>query len=88
MAETRQTSLPCIEDSKQKKQALPSQLFYNLPGSAKVVVEFGNNSHTSAILPIAQFGVAVPLAQTLLLQKNTPQIYFNTQTGNILTIQK
>ena len=88
LAGTRQTYLPTVEDSKQKKLALPSQLFYNLPGSAKVVVEFGKDIHTSAVLPIAQFGVAVPLAQTLLLQKNTPQIYFNTQTGNILTIQK
>lgn len=77
-----------LEVAKNSKTAIPSQLYYNLPGSAKVVVEFGKDMRVSATLPIAQFGVAVPVAKSLLLSKPTPKIYFNTQTGNILSIEQ
>lgn len=76
-----------IEKEKNNK-SVPSQLYYNLPGKAKVVVEYGKDMHTSATLPIAQFGVAVPLAKSLLMSKKTPKIYFNTHTGNILSIEQ
>lgn len=82
-----QEYIPTNPEEKPSK-TIPSQLYYNLPGTAKVVVEFGNNIKTAATLPIAQFGVAVPLAKTLMLNKNLPHIYFNTQTGNILSIEQ
>lgn len=82
-----QTYIPTSPGTKPSK-TIPSQLYYNLPGTAKVVVEFGNNIKTATTLPIAQFGVAVPLAKTLMLNKNLPHIYFNTQTGNILSIEQ
>lgn len=85
LAGKRQSYAP-LESNKAGK-AIPSQIYYNLPGSAKVVVEFGENLRESATLPIAQFGVEVPLAKSLLLGKKTPKIYFNTQTGNILSIE-
>lgn len=89
LAGKRQTYMPMDEKAaKQNKSAIPSQLYYNLPGSARVVVEFGEDVRTSATLPIAQFGVAIPLAKDLLQGKKTPHIYFNTQTGNILSIQQ
>ena len=75
-------------EANKNSKAIPSQVYYNLPGSAKVVVEYGQDMRESAILPIAQFGVAVPLAKSLLLGKKTPKIYFNTQTGNILSIEQ
>lgn len=88
LAGKRQTYSPMDDKSSKQSKAIPSQLYYNLPGSAKVVVEFGEDLRASATLPIAQFGVAVPLAKSLLLNKTTPQIYFNTQTGNILSIKQ
>lgn len=81
----RQAYMP-IEDKSEKTKELPSQIYYNLPGSAKVHVDFGQDLHTSACMAVAQFGVAVPLSKSLLLGKKTPQIYFNTVTGNILSI--
>ena len=77
-----------MQAAKGSKAALPSQLYYNLPGTAKVVVEFGKDIRVSANLPIAQFGIAVPIAKSLLTCKPTPKIYFNTQTGNILSIEQ
>lgn len=85
----RQSYAPTYQkETKPSKTNIPSQLYYNLPGSAIVVVEFSDNIKESATLPIAQFGVAVPLSKSLLNYKGAPQIYFNTQTGNILSIQQ
>jgi hypothetical protein len=39
-------------------------------------------------LTVAQYGVAVPLTQDLFTGKKQASIRFNTQTGNILHIQK
>lgn len=89
LAGKRQTYIPTDDKTiKQTKTAIPSQLYYNLPGSARVVIEFGEKIKTSATLPIAQFGVSIPLAKSLLQYEETPHIYFNTQTGNILTIEQ
>lgn len=85
----RQAYAPTFDkDTKQNKANIPSQLYYNLPGSANIVVVYGDKIKESATLPIAQFGIALPLAKSLLNYKETPQIYFNTQTGNILSIQQ
>ena len=82
-----QTYIPTSPGTKASK-TIPSQLYYNLPGTANITVAFGKNIKTTATLPIAQFGVAVPLAKTLVTNKNIPHIYFNTQTGNILSIEQ
>ena len=76
------------ETKKPAKTATPSQIYYNLPGSAMITLEYGNKVLTTAAFPIAQYGVAIPLAKDLLTGKQLPHIYFNTQTGNILSIQK
>lgn len=84
----RQELLPIeIEDTKKKVQTA-SQLYYNLPGSADITLEFAGKIIDTANYPIAQYGVAVPLAKNLFLTKQLPKIYFNIQTGNILSIQK
>lgn len=87
----RQTYAPMEEDFGKKKNTrgpLPSQIYYNLPGSAMITLEYGKDVLTTTTCPIAQYGVAIPLAKSLFNGKTTPQIYFNTQTGNILSIQK
>lgn len=83
-----QSYLPAEEKESKFNKSIPSQLYYNLPGSAHVMVEFADQLKVTATMPIAQFGVAVPLANNILLSKKKPQIYFNLQTGNILTIEK
>lgn len=71
-----------------KKVATPSQIYYNLPGSIDLQVEYNNKVQTTASYPVAQYGVAIPLALDLFTAKTIPHIYFNTQTGNISSIQK
>lgn len=75
------------EYAESKSKMLPSQIYYNLPGSAQIQLSLGQELLLSTQLPIAQFGLALPLPKNLLMQRDIPQIYFNTQTGNILTIQ-
>ena len=85
----RQSYLPMVEEtSKSNKTAISSQIYYNLPGYANIEINFSDKLHKTITLPIAQFGVAVPIAKGLLLNKQTPKIYFNTQTGNILSIEQ
>ena len=69
------------------KAPLLSQIHYNLPGTAKITIEYKGKEWSSAAYQIAQYGVAVPLAQDLFIGKQTPVIYLNPQTGNILSIQ-
>jgi len=84
----RQELLPMeFEETKKKVQA-PSQIYYNLPGSADITLQFAGKTVAQAKYIIAQYGVAVPLAKNIFTTKQLPKIYFNTQTGNILSIQK
>lgn len=83
-----QQSLASEKDAVSKSTAKPSQLYYNLPGSADVQVLYRDTTQASATLPIAQYGVAIPLALDLFTGKSIPHIYFNTETGNISSIQQ
>lgn len=76
------------EQANNKKQSLPSQIFYNLPGSADIQITYKTQFQVQETYPIAQYGVAIPLALDLFMGKERPHIYFNTQTGNISSIQK
>ena len=81
-----------VVDKKAKKQKdapTPSQLYYNLPGTAEITVsssERGELIHE--IVPVAQLGVSIPLTQELF---NNPtervHIRFDVNTGNILSIR-
>ena len=74
-------------DSDKKKAPIPSQISYNLPGTANYKVSYLNELSDEADIQVAQFGVDVPLAQDLFEGKQQPHIYFNTQTGNIESIE-
>ena len=71
----------------EKKPQLPSEIYYNLPGSTTITIQYKNKNLYTATHPIAQYGVALPLGKDLF-QKSKPTIYFNTLTGNITSIQK
>ncbi len=85
--EGKQQVLAPMNDSKKNGKEQPSQIYYNLPGSATVHVVCGN-SQSEETFAIAQYGVAIPLALDLFTADKIPHIYFNTQTGNISSIQK
>ena len=72
-----------VED---KKALQPSEIYYNLPGQAEITISYKDITKTISC-PVAQYGVAIPLAKDLFV-KHKPTIYFNTQTGNITSIQK
>jgi hypothetical protein len=82
---TKQALQEVVEQN--SKAPLPSQIYYNLPGRAQVSIEYQNQELCNQQYLVAQFGVAVPLGQELFLNKPAPIIYFNHQTGNILSIQ-
>ncbi len=74
-------------NSDKKKAPISSQISYNLPGTANYKVSYLNELSDEADIQVAQFGVDVPLAQDLFEGKQQPHIYFNTQTGNIESIE-
>lgn len=70
---------------KPTKQSAPT-LYYNLPGSGEMNVEYGEQVLISHPVEIAQWGVSVPLNSTLL--NGLTKIQFNPMTGNIISIEK
>ena len=68
-------------------KGLPSQICYNLPGSADINLTYKTQTIVKQ-LPIAQLGVSVPLPQDFFVGKTLPTIHFNFDTGNILSIQQ
>jgi hypothetical protein len=68
-------------------KGLPSQICYNLPGSADINLTYKTQTIVKQ-LPIAQLGVSVPLPQDIFSGKTLPTIHFNFDTGNILSIQQ
>ena len=80
-------SLQRHEMMEDKKALLPSQIYYNLPGSADIKISYKNSLLHEASYAIAQYGVSLPLAKDLFI-KHKPTIYFNTATGNTSSIQK
>ena len=84
----RQTKGHANVENNKKKAPQPSQICYNLPGSASYKITYLNEVRAEGEIQVAQFGVAVPLAQDLFTGKQQPQIRFNPQTGNIESIEK
>ncbi len=75
-------------EKENKKAPQPSQIFYNLPGSANYKVLYLNETITEQQSSIAQFGIAIPLSRTLFTNGELPRIIFDTQTGGIKSIEK
>lgn len=72
-----------IEDKKVELSAL----YYNLPGSADITLQY-KDIHLTQHIAVAQWGYAVPLAKALFSGKPHVSIQFNPETGNILSIQR
>ena len=82
----KQTLLPAgIAD---KNTPTLSQIHYNLPGEAQVALTFKGKQMAEQTVAVAQYGVAIPLAQDLFTGKSTPIITISEDTGNILSIEK
>jgi len=73
---------------KGKKISEPSPIVYNLPGYASIEVLYRNDKLGARTLPVAQFGVDVPLSKDLFTGKELPVIVLNEKTGNIESISK
>lgn len=71
-----------------KKDVQPSQIVYNLPGFADVDIEYKGESLNNRTLPVAQFGIDMPLSQDLFKGEKLPSIIFSEKTGNIVSISK
>ena len=76
------------KEMKSRKAAEVSQIVYNQPGYAEVVVTYQDHTLTQRSLPIAQLGVDVPLAKDLFNGNALPVIRFSEKTGNIVSITK
>lgn len=75
-------------DKKKNKTPVPSQIIYNLPGQAEIIITYDGKTLAERTLPIAQYGVDVPLARELFIGKTMPVIRFDTRTGNVASIQQ
>lgn len=83
----KQVLAPAVETKKNAKNApAASAICYNLPGAGLYTISYDGAMLLEGTLPVAQFGIAVPLAQSLFTGNKQPIIYFNTETGNIQTI--
>ena len=64
------------KEAKQQKKALQKQpisgIYYNIPGSAAVILRFEQNTLLEQTFPVAQLGVAVPLPQFEVKKKTPP----------------
>ena len=69
-----------------KKEKAPKGFYYNVPGSAKIIIE-ASESTAEATLPIAQFGYTTHLNANLT-NKKTTKITFNPELGTIIKIEK
>lgn len=65
-----------------------SQLYYNLPGEAQMLITYKGKELVNEHYQIAQLGVAIPLAKQLFTGKQSPVIRINPATGNILSIEQ
>lgn len=83
---TKEMVQPLVEENS-KAPAL-SQLYYNLPGEAEVVLKYKGEEWMHAHYQIAQLGVAIPMAKQLFTGKDIPMIRLNPETGNILLIEQ
>ena len=70
---------------KSNKQSAPT-LYYNLPGSGEMKVQYGEQVLVDHPVEVAQWGVSVPLNSALL--NASTKITFNPITGNIISIEK
>ena len=70
---------------KPSKQSAPT-LYYNLPGSGEMKVQYGERVLVEHPVEVAQWGVSVPLNSALL--NASTKITFNPITGNIISIDK
>ena len=77
-----------VADKKKKKTVELSQLVYNLPGHGTVKVEYKNKMLGNRTVPMAQYGIDVPLAKDLFKRTELPIIVFSEKTGNIVSISK
>ena len=73
------------QEEKQQKP-VDAYIYYNLPGSADVSISYDERTMASRWLPIAQFGIAMPLPAELFNGKQKTTVEFNTRTGAIKSI--
>jgi hypothetical protein len=90
MAYQHQYITPVVEEKKSRKKDTyqPSQLVYNIPGHACVRVIYKGDELKEKTLPIAQFGVDMPLTTELFSGAELPTITISEKTGNITSISK
>lgn len=79
----RQQYAPADEND---KPAEASCIMHNIPGSAEIAVSDGTHTLAERTIPVAQFGITVPLAADLFTKKKTT-VLFNTRTGAIKGIR-
>ena len=83
----KQVLAPAVQTKKNAKNApAASAICYNLPGTGIYTISYDGATLLEGTLPIAQFGIAVPLPKSLFKGNHLPHIYFNTATGNIQSI--
>ncbi len=74
---------------KKDKNAMElSPIVYNLPGSARALVYYNDKLINSKVVPMAQFGIDIPLPKELFTGAELPKIRFSEKTGGVISITK
>ena len=69
-----------------QKAATPSPFYQNIPGSADILLTDGEKTLVKTNIPVAQFGIATPLAADLFGKKKTC-VVFDTRTGSVREVK-
>lgn len=61
---------------------------YNVPGRARVTLNYQNNELYNAEMPLTQFGVVEYLAPVLFNKNSTIKVLFNPNTGGLVKVER
>ncbi len=81
---TEQKYAKKIQEAEGKKKGVAPVIFYNIPGSADLVLTHGKQTIAETAIPVAQLGISVPLDLTGM---RGAKVHFNPETGMILAVE-
>jgi hypothetical protein len=71
-----------------KKTALLDGIAYNVPGRAKLTLQYAGKPLYDGEIPVTQFGVTEYLAPVLFNKNSLIQVLFNPNTGGLIKVER
>lgn len=80
-------NVPTLTPATEEKKKLEG-IIYNVPGQARVALEYKGKELFNDELPVTQFGCQEYLAPVLFNKKSTTTVLFDTTTGGLLKVNR